>query len=443
MSFIPALFLPHIGEEGVYTIGSFEMLYSKDFIHATLYGGGYPRPPLYNWCILGVAYILRLQDLLIAARIVSILSTLGMATIVAWLAKKLWQQRFIGILTSSIFLSGDILLRRGWMAYSDPIFAFFVFASMALLWIAVHELCFLWLLLSVLCLFFGFLAKVHTIYIFYGVAWLILFWSYPQQRKFLLSIKSIIIYLLAIIFPWIWIKYIAHSGTIASTVDNIEHLFILDSLMQYIIKIGLYPLELIWRTLPVSIVVLFHIIWKKHKIIANNVFFIAGAIILINLLPYWISPCRSIRYLMPLYPLMAMMFSYIVYTGGESLLRQTITWLMLCVCINYLVMFFWYPYDQTVRKGNAKAIAQEIMSIAKDEPLYINNSGAGGLRVAAELNTLRTNKPPLHYITENYNGYVVVNQLTDLPGILVATYKLGGITVYLKCNGEHCAQGKH
>jgi hypothetical protein len=137
-----------------------------------------------------------------------------------------------------------------------------------------------------------------------------------------------------------------------------------------------------------------------------------------------------------------MMFAYIVYSGGELLLKHTIKWLILCACINYLVMFFWYPYDQTIRKGNAKSIAQEIINIVQDEPLYINDSGSGGLRIAAELNTLRTHKPPLCSIYGDYQGYVIVNQSMHMPGTLIATYKLGGITVYLKCNGKHCNQGK-
>lgn len=435
VGFVPAIFFPHIGEEGVYTISSLEMLYNHDFLQVTLYGGNYPRPPLYNWCILGVAYILHIKDLLIAARIVSILSTLATSAIVACLAKRLWKQPYIGLLTSCIFLSGDTLIRRGWLAYSDPIFALFVFASIALLWLAVHELCLVWLLLSAVCVILGFLAKVHTVYIFYGVAWLILMWRYSSNWKFLFSVKAIVIYFLIMFFPWFWTKYIACSGTIASTVDNTINLFKLDSLISYVVKICWYPFYIIWRMFPISALVVWHVFWKKNKVIVNDIFFIAGLIIAINILPYWIAPSSSVRYLQPLYPLFAMMFAYIIYSGGELLLKKTIVWLIVCIGINYIVMFVWYPYDQAVYKGNARTIAQEIIQLVQDEPLYINDSGAGGLRIAAELNSLRANKPPLRAIGGDYRGFVVVHNPADITGKLIATYKLGGITVYLKGNG--------
>lgn len=435
-SFLPAIFLPHIGEEGVYTISSLEMLYNKEFWQVTLYGGGYPRPPLYNWSILAVGSLLQLQDLLLAARIVAISSTLGIMAIAYWLAYKLSQQRFLGILTCGIFLSGDLLLRRGWLAYSDPLFALFVFASMAFLWLAVHELAYSYLLISIFSIIAGFLTKVHTIYVFYGVMWITLFYCYSQRRNFLLSYKAILLYGIALGFPWFWGMVVPNSGEMASTIDSLWQLWQFEALSKYLVKLGLYPVELIIRTLPISGLLLLQIIWHKYKPQLPAVVRIAGIVIVVNILPYWLTPYGSIRYLMPLYPLVAMVFAYLVYQGGELLVKQTLYWLFIGVVINYLAIFFWYPYEQTVRKGNAKAIAQDIVNIVKEQPLYTNNSNAGGLRISAELNTLRRSKPPLQSIGSDYSGYVIVNEPSDVSGKVVASYKLGGITVYLKCNGE-------
>lgn len=442
IGFIPTIFLPHIGEEGVYTIGSWEMQYYKNFWQVTLYGGMYPRPPLFNWCILGVAYLLRLQDLLIAARVVSILSTLGTAALVIWLAQRLWQQRLIGILCCGIFLSGDILFLRGWLAYSDPIFSLCIFASIALLWLAVHEQNFLWLTLSIIGLMLGYLAKVHTNYIFYGVMWLVLFWRYPQQRKFLINYRAIFLYLLAAAFPILWIKYFGHSGKIASTISDILHAWQIDSLPKYLLKVLLYPLEIVVRALPISIVIFYYLFVKRQKILLDEICYIAIIVCVVNFVPYWFSPNSCIRYFLPLYPLMAMPLAYIVYNKRELLLQPIINWLTLFVFINYLIISFWYPYNQTIRKGNAKVIASDILSIVQEQPLYINNSGSGGLRITAELNKMRIGKPPLRYAEENYCGYAIVNKSTYLPGKHVATYKLGGIIVDLICNGECCNSDK-
>ena len=159
---------------------------------------------------------------------------------------------------------------------------------------------------------------------------------------------------------------------------------------------------------------------------------------MINLIPYWLAPTTVIRYVQPLYPFIAVIFAVVIYQAGEAWLRQTLGWLVVGSIINVGLMIWWYPYDQTVRKGNAHAIAVDVLRIVGEQPLYTNNSGSGGLRVTAELNIIRYPAPPLHAIGPNYNGYALVNEPTDLPGLVVATYKMGGITVYLKCNGQHC-----
>jgi hypothetical protein len=53
-SFFFSLFFPYIGEEGVYTISSYEMWYHHHYLYPTTYGLAYWRPPLFNWLILAL-----------------------------------------------------------------------------------------------------------------------------------------------------------------------------------------------------------------------------------------------------------------------------------------------------------------------------------------------------------------------------------------------------
>jgi hypothetical protein len=52
ISFVFTLSLSPIGEEGVYTISSFEMWYNQHYLYPLLYGANYGRPPF----LIGLLY---------------------------------------------------------------------------------------------------------------------------------------------------------------------------------------------------------------------------------------------------------------------------------------------------------------------------------------------------------------------------------------------------
>ena len=70
---------------------------------------------------------------------------------------------------------------RGWLAYADPLFAFFTFGAMACLWVATSERRVGLLALAALALVCAFLAKVLTAYVFYGVFGLVLLWRHRSH----------------------------------------------------------------------------------------------------------------------------------------------------------------------------------------------------------------------------------------------------------------------
>ncbi len=57
LSFFDSI-LTYIGEEGVYTISSYEMWYHQHYLYPTTYGLAYWRPPLYKWLIICFANLL-------------------------------------------------------------------------------------------------------------------------------------------------------------------------------------------------------------------------------------------------------------------------------------------------------------------------------------------------------------------------------------------------
>ena len=118
-SFLPLLFLQYVGEEAVYTILAQELRARKEFTVTTIYGLPYGRASAYAWLILALAGLLGADNILIAARLITATATVLMGQLtLAWLVPQAWSsdrllaQHF----PAAAFLSGDVLLYRGWLA---------------------------------------------------------------------------------------------------------------------------------------------------------------------------------------------------------------------------------------------------------------------------------------------------------------------------------------
>jgi len=111
-SFVPLLFLQYVGEEAIYPIIAQEMWANKQFIVATLYGQSFGRPGLYSWLILLPTSALGEQNILVAARLVTVCSTVLIGLILAWLVRKIFNDRLLSALAAASARSIPIRSRR-------------------------------------------------------------------------------------------------------------------------------------------------------------------------------------------------------------------------------------------------------------------------------------------------------------------------------------------
>jgi 4-amino-4-deoxy-L-arabinose transferase-like glycosyltransferase len=156
------------------------------------------------------------QYILIAARLITASATLLTGLTLAWLIRRIFKDPLFAAFGAAVFLSGDMLLWRGWLAYSDPTFSFFTFGAMACLWVAAEERRLALLALAALGLIGSFLTKIPTGYVYYGVLAAVLIWQHPN-RKFLFTPWSISIHLIAVAFPIIW-NYAITADSVFPTV---------------------------------------------------------------------------------------------------------------------------------------------------------------------------------------------------------------------------------
>ena len=190
--FLPTLAIQYVGEEAITVIVTQEMWARQDFVVTTMYGVGYGRPGLFSWLMLPVTALVGWSNILVAARLVTVAATLSTGLMLAFLVRRIFRDERLAALAAAVYLSGDILIYRGWLAYADPLFATLVFAAMALLWIATAERRHALLVLSVLALCAAFLTKTGTGHLFFAATALVLLWrcllyTSPSPRDGLLS----------------------------------------------------------------------------------------------------------------------------------------------------------------------------------------------------------------------------------------------------------------
>lgn len=449
--------MPYQGEEGVYTITSLEMWYHNEWISPLFYGGNYGRPPLFNWLIIPLASFLGFEHVLIASRLIAASASFLTGLVLVWLVGQLFRNRNLAWFAGSIYLSGDLLFRRGWLAYADPLFSLFVFSAISCLWVGLEKKRSSLFALANLALIAAFLSKALTAYSFYFIAFAVLFWRH-HNRRFLLSPLSILFHLMGLLFPLFWNAFTgegAHGQTMM--VDVLSRLSESEThFKEHLIKIITYPFSTLLYWMPASGVLVYLFLQnrknKTHlladlKLDNHHFAFVSIAfwILCLNYIPYWLAPQNRIRYILPLYPFFALIAAYIISTAKESMVRITCTLLGVLVLIKFCFGFFGYTFIQNKMRGDYLEVAEAVFQKTGQFPVYINDDSATGLSVTAHLNVLRLPMPPLtrcrnrDSIKENGGGFYLVNNPEDYKNTKIfEIYKLGRNTVYLLCEGKAC-----
>lgn len=454
-SFITTLTLPYQGEEAVYTITSLEMWFHQEWIKPIFYGSNYGRPPLFNWLIIPLASFLGWEQVLLASRLIAATATLCSSLVLFWLMRQLFTEKKIAWLASVIFLSGDLLFRRGWLAYADPLFSLFVFSAICFLWVGLEKKR-VWLFaLANLCLIAAFLSKALTAYCFYGIAFLVLFWRH-QNRRFLFSPLSIIFHLAGLLFPLFWNMALSEGAHGSEMIIDIFSRLSPSELKHYIFKVMAYPFYTLFHWLPVSGLLLY-VFWQKKK---HNISFlsqlkqqntsftllqIAFWILLLNYLPYWLAPQNRIRYILPLYPFFALLAAYVLYQAGEQIVKFLSVLLGVLVLVKFVFGLYGFAFIEKNVRGDYVSTAKDIIQKTKGYPLYIDDDTANGLSVTAEIDVLRL---PLAPLTRSANlnerkkqkdAFYLIEDLSQYPDAkLFDEYALGRHKLYLVCRGKAC-----
>jgi 4-amino-4-deoxy-L-arabinose transferase-like glycosyltransferase len=449
-SFLTTLHLPYIGEEAVYTISSMEMWTERDFLVPTLFGSLYGRPPLYNWLIIPVANLFGWDHVLVAARLVTACASALTGLVLAWLSRNLTGDRTLAAFAALIYLSGDMLFYRGWLAYSDPLFGMFVFAAIACAWVGLEQDRPLLIWMAIVSLTCAFLTKVETAYLFYGVSLSVLLAVHREYRTRLFRPSPIAAHVAGAAAFLIW-HHIATGGTDlqdSNTADQIINKLSTVDLADYFRQIALFPLETFAELLPVSAVAVWF--WvrdrKRRAAIVSPASGFAVApliwILALNFLPYYLGPRSHIRYIVPLYPLFALLLAVIIWRLGMMRFSQTVRWLSVAIALKYVFALWAFPMHQERFRGNQIAAAEQIEQRTKGFPLYANDGSAAGLAVTARINERRSPKGYLHWPPAAWtDGFLMSHHSARSEGEhVVDIVTQHNEKIYLLCRGKACPE---
>jgi len=447
-SFLPAIFFYYVGEEAILPIVSLEMWQRGEWVRQILYGANLQHNPLTNWLLIPLASAVGWAHMLGAMRVITIAATVATGLVLAWLCNALYRDRGFAAFAALVYLTlADGFFYRGWLAYADPLFALFVFSSIALLWIACRRTSHALLALAGAALFAAFMTKALTAYVFYAGAAVVLFIADRGYRRFLLGPASVVIHLAGVATPMAWFSLLSeNAGQGSRMFAEIVAKLGPEGVGRYLIKLVAFPLEAFVRLAPAAFLAAYFAWRRRASPVApdDRDWRIALAIVLVNFLPYWLAPQAAMRYLMPLYPLAGLVIARVLWHAGAGAVATTQRWLTVVIALKLVFVLVGYPlYQDRYRGRNYEAAAQDILAHTAGFPLYTTDVSASGLSVTAHLDILRLPGPALTFPPKEWDtGFVLAYGPDDALGRIVAIYRLGGNSLYLLCRGKACAAEK-
>ena len=443
-TFLPAIAFHYVGEEAILPVSALEMWHRGEWARQLLYGENVQHNPLPNWLIILFASLAGWEHMLGIMRAITIAATVGTGLVLAWLARALYGDAAFAAFAALVYLTlADLFFYRGWLAYADPLFGFFVFGAMACLWVACLRRSAALLALAAAALTCAFMTKALTAYAFYGAAALVLL-ADRRHRAYLLGPASWIAHGVAAALPLLWL-FVVHgdAGQGGRMFGEIVAKLAPAGFVEYLVKLASYSLDTIGALAPAGLLAAYYA-WRGRTTgieAADSHFRTVLWIAFIGYLPYWIAPHSSLRYLTPLYPLAGLAIARLLWRAGPQALAVTQRWLVAMLAAKLVLVLVAFPYYQSYYRGaNYAAVARQILDRTAGHPLYTTNDSASGLSVTANIDVLRLPAAPITYPPQQWDsGFVITYKPDGAVGRVAEQYRLGGRDLYLLCRGAACS----
>jgi 4-amino-4-deoxy-L-arabinose transferase-like glycosyltransferase len=301
-------YFPLRGEEANRILTAYEMVKSGDFFNLTHLGEPYyAKPPLFMWIVVLFSSVLGWSQE--AARLISVAASFLTAYLVYLFGKSLYKDKKLALTGALILLTfGDLALFYGFLAEIDAFHMFIYFLSAVggffLLKKGKVASAFIWmgLLTALVFLTKGLPAFYHVPLTF--LIFLVYFglWKEVFSLKTVYGLISLLIPLgvwyLNLKHPKVYLIHLWYESFSRTPVAEKNRFF------KHLLS---YPLLNFRQMLPNSLYVFLTKFWKKFELSKENKLLLA--LIGFNYLPYFISPGARGRYILIIFPFIALFFA--------------------------------------------------------------------------------------------------------------------------------------
>jgi len=427
--------MQYVAEESYYALGAYEIFVDEHWWHQSVFGLAWPKTPLYNWMIICVAQVIGWSHLEIATRIVSVSATLGSAAVVYFMARKLFpEQRNVPWLGALIYLTmGEVFFWYGWLGYADATFGFFIFAAISSLWIAIEEKQVKWLLISLVLISLAFLTKNISCYVMYLSAGLVLIWRY-QRWNLLFNLFYILPVLASFTLPWIYQNLILAGGANTSVaIGDAMRNFLGYSLLSYLNHWISYPLLFLGRAFPVTLILIWLYFKEKQRYVLHRDLVTILYILLLCLLPFWLSAAGTARYLIPFYGLLALVITGLTLQLNLKQLALVSKVIIIVILMKIPYSFAVLPYIKDWRpERDIRAVVEDIMQFTDGKNLRTMNDVSTGLSIGAYINVRTPPDQFVHWYDGKERQVYILSEVEDPKlGELIKHWRLQGNETYL------------
>ena len=373
ISLLWTIYWPILGEEPNYTTTLLDMALNHHWIQPLKWSGEiYARPPLMNWVALPLLSVVGMRHAIVATRLVTALSTIATAGSIVWFVRQLRVQHMAAfpILCGAVFLTGDVLLARGWIAYADPLFALWVFLSMACLYLACVRQSHVYLIVSAGAVFLGFLTKEPTAYVFYITAGFCLLAS-GVGGAYVRRWQTWVIGVVALVLPWLaWQAINLHGTHLALRGDAWAELFGSMGGLAYFFKIRWHLVVDYLLTYNLVLVAFLLALWakKSEAILPKSHQRCMVLIIILSCLPYLLPNGHAVifrRYFLPVLPWVAIYVAHTVLRTRQAVVISFFVACFLCLAVKYYLVvsghMFMHGHLDPVQSLSVRPMAQQIV----------------------------------------------------------------------------------
>ncbi len=354
------------GEESLRVLVAWEMVKRGEFFQTYFLGEPYfNKPPLFNWLIVVSSGILGWGEE--ALRVISITSTLLTSLLTGYFSYLLTGNIRTALISSLVFVSfADILFWYGWLGEIDATFTLVIFSSILCIYLGFYGRGLLFTVSGFLTAL-GFLLKGLPAYVFFFIT-LITCAVFMRKPKVFISGYLLGGIFLSFAIPLLWLFNTRHPDLYLErlVIESFSRVESSENTMKFLKHLITYPLLNLKQTLPASLIVLLGFVVYRKGIKLPSELKLLSLIAIANYVPYILSAGSRGRYILPLFPMLAVIIGYIL--SSEERLRKVFLFTALTAIVLRLVYGFALE-DIQKRRGSVEVVAEDILSVAGEKKI--------------------------------------------------------------------------